>query len=276
MMNNLNESISNQYSTVNLFDSIKNALLRMNKNLDMLIPKDLAPVDFFHIRGYQSTKELAELCNIEPNMKILDVGSGIGGTARFLALQYGCFVTGLDIIGEYTRTASNLSAILKLYNKTEFKTGDASQLPFQDEAFDVVWTENVQMNIENKNNFYSEIYRVLKRGGKFVFHDVFKGNVDNVYYPVPWANDESISFLMEVNEIKQLLKSFSYNITYWMDKTEVSADAFEKSAEKIKRDGLPPLGLHLLMGQNTTKKILNMAQNLAEKQLTVIQCICLK
>jgi ubiquinone/menaquinone biosynthesis C-methylase UbiE len=157
---------------------------------------------------------------------------------------------------------------------TEFKTGNADKLPFEKESFDVVWSENVQMNIGNKDNFCSEIFRVLKSGGKFVFHDVCLGIEKKVLYPVPWADDESISFLAEANEIKQLLKSFNFKISFWADKTEVSAEAFKKSAERIRKVGLPPLGLHLLMGDNTNEKIYNMARNLDEKRLTVVQCIC--
>jgi ubiquinone/menaquinone biosynthesis C-methylase UbiE len=275
-MNNLNKSILKQYSTSNLYDSIKRALLETNKNPDELTPKDLAPVDFFHIRGIQSTKELAEKSGLSKDARILDIGCGIGGTARFLALQYGCIITGVDIIDEYINTASNLSELLKLNDKTEFKIGSATQLPFEDEMFDIIWTEHVQMNIEDKDKFYSEISRVLKNGGKFVFHDVFKGSIDEVYYPVPWADDSSLSILIESNKTRQLLKSFNFNISYWEDKTEISAEAFQKSVEKIYQNGLPPLGLHLLMGENTIDKIKNMALNLFEKRLTVIQSICLK
>jgi ubiquinone/menaquinone biosynthesis C-methylase UbiE len=248
----------------------------MNKSFDELTPKDLALVDFFHIRGHQSTKELADACGLIPNQKILDVGCGIGGTARFLASQFGCIVTGIDIIDQYTKTAEKLSELLKLNDKTDFNTASATQLPFGDETFDVVWTEHAQMNVKEKSKFYSEIYHVLKKGGRFVFHDVFVEKNDEIFYPVPWADDKSISFLMKVNEIEQLLKSFNYKILLWEDKTEVSAEAFKKSSGKIKRNGLPPLSLKLLMGKNTIEKIENMVKNLVEKRLIVIQCICVK
>jgi ubiquinone/menaquinone biosynthesis C-methylase UbiE len=275
-MNNLNESILKQYSASSLFDSIRSALLQMDKNLDELTIKDLAPVDFFHIRGYYSTKELADKCKILPHVRVLDVGCGIGGTARLLTTLYGCSVTGIDIIDEYCQTAVKLSSILKLNDKTEFITFSGSEFPFDDEMFDVVWTEHVQMNIEDKNKFYSEIYRVLKNNGKFVFHDVFRGNGDMVYYPVPWADDESISYLLSKNETEQILRLFDLKISFIEDKTEISAEAFQKSVESIKRKGLPPLGLHLLMGENTVDKIENMARNLTENRVTVLQCICVK
>ncbi len=253
-----------------------NALLKMNKNLNELTTKDLMPVDFFHIRGPKSTKELAEECDLSPGIKILDIGCGIGGTARLLNSISGCSVTGVDLIDEYIRTASNLSRLIKLNEKTVFLTGSACELPFKNEVYDVVWTEHVQMNVKDKNKFYAEAYRVLKKGGRFVFHDVFIGKNKPVFYPVPWADNESVSFLMKLSEVEQLLSLLGYTISYLTDKTEMSAEAFQKSSAKIKKDGLSPLGLHLLMGNNTIDKINNMTRNLSEKRLRAFQCVCIK
>ena len=65
-----------------------------------------------------------------------------------------------------------------------------------------MWSEHVQMNVENKQKLYQEIYRVLKIGGQLLFYDVFKGKGDEIYYPVPWANDSSIDFLAGQCETK--------------------------------------------------------------------------
>ena len=77
----------------------------------------------------------------------------------------------------------------------------------------------------------NELLDSSEEGGKFVFHDVFTENKDAVIYPVPWADDKSISYLMRVNEIEHLLKSLKYKISFWEDKTEISAEAFQKSVE---------------------------------------------
>jgi ubiquinone/menaquinone biosynthesis C-methylase UbiE len=267
-----NKSLTEQYyTTTNLFSSILKALNAAGKDINNLTTKDLAPVDSFHIRGIEATKDLASLVKIKPVDKILDVGCGIGGSARFLASNYGCFVTGVDITGEYCNVAAELSKLLKLENKTEFHHADAIDLPFEKESFDIVWSEHVQMNVENKQHLYQEIYRVLKPDGKLIFYDVFTGMEEKVFYPVPWAEDSSTDYLTGQNETKILLESLDFKINYWEDITELSKDWFTTAFAKMKNRKPYPLGLHLLMGENAEEKFHNMVRNLNEKKITVVQ-----
>ncbi|MFK5974649.1 MAG: methyltransferase domain-containing protein [Flavobacteriaceae bacterium] len=84
-----------------------------------------------------------------------------------------------------------------LSGKTNFVYGDALELPFKDKTFDVVWTQHVQMNINDKIKFYTEINRVLSDTGTFIYYDVFKKGNKKVQYPMPWAENSDISFLMK-------------------------------------------------------------------------------
>ncbi len=268
----VNKSLTERYyTTTNLFSSILKALKAAGKDINNLTIKDLAPVDSFHIRGIEATKELASLIKIKPGCKILDIGCGIGGSARFLASNYGCFVTGVDITGEYCNVAAELSELLKLENKTEFYHADSIDLPFEKESFDIVWSEHVQMNVENKQQLYQEIYRVLKPDGKLIFYDVFTGMEEKVFYPVPWAEDSSTDYLTGQNETKILLESLDFKINYWEDITEPSKNWFTETVTKMKSRKPYPLGLHLLMGENAEEKFHNMVRNLNEKKITVVQ-----
>jgi SAM-dependent methyltransferase len=69
-------------------------------------------------------------------------------------------------------------------------------MPFDDGTFDAVWTEHVQMNIADKHAFYREIGRVTRSKGMLLFHDIFAGKGGPLHYPVPWAEESSISFLV--------------------------------------------------------------------------------
>ena len=262
-----------QYITTNLFPSILKALKAAGKDINKLTIKDLAPVDAFHIRGVEATKELASLIEIKPDYKILDIGCGIGGSARYLADNYGCFITGIDITEEYCKAAAELSKLLNLEDKTEFRHADVIDLPFENDSFDIVWSEHVQMNVENKQGFYQQIYRVLKPGGKLIFYDVFKGKGEEIYYPVPWADNSSTDFLVEQNETKDLIESLDFKINYWEDKTDLSTNWFSATVTKMKNRKPSPLGLHLVMGENPNEKFHNMVQNLNEKNITVAQAI---
>ena len=261
------------YTSTNLFPTILKALKATGKDINNLTIKDLVPVDAFHIRGIGATKELTSLVEIKPDYKILDIGCGIGGSARLLASKYECFVTGVDITEEYCKAAIELSKLLNLEDKTDFYHADAIDLPFENESFNIVWSEHVQMNVENKQKFYQEIYRVLKSGGKLIFYDVFKGRGDEIFYPVPWANDSSTDFLIGQNETKILIESFDFKINYWEDKTDLSTNWFSETVTKMKNRNPSPLGLHLVMGENADEKFHNMVRNLNEGNITVAQAI---
>lgn len=272
-----NKSLTEKfYTATNLFSSITKALTASGKNIGYLTTEDLAPIDEFHIRGIKATKELAELSKINQDDKILDLGCGLGGSARYLASNYGCYVTGIDITQEYSNTAAELSKLVKLDDKTEFHHADAINLPFEKGNYDVVWSEHVQMNIENKQKLFNEIYRVLKPNGKLIFYDVFKGHAKDIYFPVPWAENSSTNFLSEQNDIKYLMETLHFKIKIWEDKTELSKNWFIERVSKMKIQNLPPLGLNLVMGENTIDKMNNMARNLNEEKLTVAQAVITK
>jgi ubiquinone/menaquinone biosynthesis C-methylase UbiE len=162
-----------------------------------------------------------------------------------------------------------LTSLVGLSDQVELHHGSALELPFEDESFDVVWTEHVQMNIADKHQFYSEIARALKPGGRFLFHDVFRGTGDSPFYPVPWAEKESISFLALEVDARAVIEDVGLSIEQWNVKVEESLEFFIKVIAKIEADGPPPLGIHLLMGDNEKDKLQNYIRNLSEDRTSV-------
>ena len=106
---------------------------------------------------------------------MLDIGSGIGGPARTLAAEFGCRVTGLDVTEAFCRAATMLTGWLRLQDRVTFRHGNALDMPFGDAAFDVAWSQNSMMNIEDKATLFREVHRVLRPGGLFVFDVVLAG-----------------------------------------------------------------------------------------------------
>ena len=92
-MNN-SDIIQKHYSIGGIMERIINALKESDKDLNNLKSEDLSPVDAFHTRGKDSTLELAALAQFKEGDKVLDVGCGLGGSARFIAENYGCDVQG--------------------------------------------------------------------------------------------------------------------------------------------------------------------------------------
>ncbi len=184
-MNGSGQSVEQHYGRGRILDSILGALRGAGKDLSRLRPDDLAPVDEFHVRGREATVELARRASLAPGARVLDVGSGLGGSARYLAAEHQCLVEGVDLTREYVDVANALARMVGLSDRVAFRQASALDMPFDDESFDVVWTEHVQMNIAEKRSFYCEIARVLRPEGLLLFHDIFEGDGAPLHYPAP-------------------------------------------------------------------------------------------
>jgi ubiquinone/menaquinone biosynthesis C-methylase UbiE len=265
------EPVEQHYGRGRILDSILGALREAGKDLDRLKPEDLAPVDEFHIRGREATVELAQRASLEPGSRVLDVGCGLGGSARYLAAEHRCQVTGIDLTQEYVDVANALAGMVGLEGRVAFRQASALAMPFDDGSFDVVWTEHVQMNIADKRAFYGEIGRVTRPRGILLSHDIFRGDGGPLHYPVPWAEEPSISFLAAPDEVRHVLEDLGFLIHDWVDKTQPSLDWFVAAIERLKASGPQPLGLHLLMGDTARAKFENNIRNLREGRFVVYQ-----
>ena len=209
------------------------------------------------------------MINLNSSDYVLDVGCGLGGTTRYLADQHGCRVEGIDLTEEYIRIGKRLNDMVGLSDRISLTCGNALKLPYDNDTFSVVWTQHAQMNIKNKQGFYGEISRVLKPGGRFLFHDVFRSSDEPLQYPVPWAEDERISFLTNVSEVRSIMKREVLEVSQWIEKTSDSVAFFSQLAQKISADSPPPIGMHLLMGSNAAVKINNFLGNLVKGHICV-------
>lgn len=256
-MNEINKQVENQYHRPYLFEDILNLLAQQGVDLNNVLRSDISGVDEFHVRGAEISKELVSEFNFN-GLTVLDIGCGIGGPARRLADEFNCKVYGIDMSHEFIRTAQELSRLVKLDNQTEFVQGDALALPYKDASFDVVWTQHVQMNIENKNQLYSEVKRVLKNGGTFIYYDIFKKNNEDLNYPVPWANEPTVSFLQTIANMESSLKNLGFVKTKSTDQTAKGIAFLNNLVQKMNNEGPPKSGLNILIGNSTIEKMSNL------------------
>lgn len=276
MQNGVNKAIKTHYGRSDLAEVILAALEQAGADIQRLSLEELAPIDEFHIRGRAATLELAQATGLRSTKRVLDIGSGIGGTSRYLAKEFGCRVTGIDLTDEYCQVASMLTAKVGLDGLVDYRQGDATNLPFEDNEFDVVWTEHVAMNIPDKRRFYSEMYRVLKPGGTLAIYDVLAGTSGPVLFPVPWARTPDTSFLVSPEELRHLLQDSGFTISDWKDTTAEARVWFVNLAERIRRDGFPALGFHLLMGHDFRAMAQNQGRNLEEGRISLGQIVSVK
>lgn len=248
------KNIENHYLVNNLYDNILEKLQSIGVDINEVKRTDLSSVDEFHVRGLEVSKELAQYIT-SSNLKVLDVGCGLGGPARMLADEKNCVVTGLDLSQEFIETAKALSKLVNLDSNTTFLKGDALDLPFERNSFDIVWTQHVQMNISEKKKFYSEIFRVLKTGGKFLYYDILKSSDNEINYPMPWASSEDLSHLINIVELEKILSSVGFNSFSNINQTDAGLSSIKQMLSNIKEFGPPKMGLNVLMGKDTRQKI---------------------
>ena len=166
-MSDVLDGVRDHYRATGLTERLKAALAALGPENQQLTPQQLGALDQFHTRGLAATTELAKLAGVTAGMSVLDVGSGVGGPARFLAATYGCQVTGVDLSEPFVDAARYLTKRTGQSGQVSFETASALKLPFDAGRFDVVLLRHVAMNISDRTRLYREIRRVLKSGGRF-------------------------------------------------------------------------------------------------------------
>jgi len=199
---------------------ILDALAAAGRNVEALTVDDLAPADHFHSGGKSATERLARLARLEPGMRVLDVGGGLGGPARTLAAKLGCTVTLVDLTESYVRTGAALTARLGLADRVTHRVGDALSLELHGETFDVVWTQNSGMNIPDKERLYAGFARALRPGGLLALQEPMAGPVQPIVFPVMWARDAGASFLRQPAEMRKTIETAGFDVRAWDDVTE--------------------------------------------------------
>lgn len=234
----------------------------------------LAALDSFHLRGRAATVSLAGAVDLKPGLAVLDVGAGPGGTARYLAERFGVRVVGLDLTHDFTRLAALLSSKTKMDALTRFICASALEMPFNDACFDGVWMEHVQMNIPDKARLAGEIHRVLKPAGFLAMYEVFQAGETAPFFPLPWADDPSGSFLVSPETMRACLETAGFRVIRWKDCHDDIRLWLDKRSEKPGVSGVPTPDVRLLMGEHATQKVRNFTSAVLDKRLTVMEVVC--
>ena len=268
MTNGLEQSVAAHYTRTGLLDAILEGLAAQGANLDALTPADLAPVDEFHTAGRTTTLRAAEMMPLRDDMHLLDAGSGIGGTSRFLAHEKNCRVTGVDLTPAYVEVADELTRRMGLGERCRFHVGSITDLTFDDASFDGAVNFHVAMNIADRDRLYGELARVVRPGGFLCVFDVMKGPAAGMRYPVPWAETAETSFLMSRDETLAAMEQAGFALNREENLRDFAIGFFDEIfAKAATSGGPPPLGLHLLTGQNAPEKFANYAVALKEHQI---------
>ena len=268
-MTDIIDSIRAHYDGPGLVDRVKAALAPIAVEGQPLTVAQLATLDQFHTRGILATAELAGAADIKAGDRVLDLGCGVGGPARYLAATFGCHVTGIDLSPSFIEAADYLTTRCGLEGRVTLRVGDALHIPFDDGGFDSVFLQHVAMNIADRAALYAEVCRVLKPGGRFATYDVVLKQGD-VVYPAPWARDASTSFLLTAEQTRAALENAGLTTTLWRDDTQTALDWFKAATASP----LPAeLNLGVIMGPEFPAITGNLGRNLREGRLGVISAV---
>jgi SAM-dependent methyltransferase len=240
--------VAGHYTRGGLEETILQAIARSGNDPDQLKAMDLAMVDEFHVGGLETTQQLAAQMDLRPGLRILDVGSGIGGPARFFAAEHQCKVTGVDLTEEFVSVARSLTRRTKLDHLVEFVQASALELTFPAETFDRAYMIHVGMNLANKAGVFREVRRVLKPGGMFVIFDILRTGAGEITYPVPWALSEEASFVVEARSYREALQEAGFRVQRENGRRAYGIDFAERMIARAAQGERPVLGTHLLMG----------------------------
>jgi len=258
--------IETQYSTGASRRAIKHALVAAGKDLDHLQPADLALLEDFHTMGRIATTQLADLVEITSEDEVLDAGSGIGGTARYVAGRSRCHVVAVDLTEEYCETARWLNQLAGLADRISVRQGDVTDLPFEDATFTLIFSQHVQMNVADKALLYEEARRVLVDGGRLAVWDIAAGENREPDFPMPWADRPEYSHLTTPDRLRAAIETSGFEIEQWNDLTGRAAATMQALLMRPPS----PLGLQAFV-PNFESKAKNLTTALADGRLRAVQ-----
>jgi phosphoethanolamine N-methyltransferase len=192
--------------------------------------------------GYVSTggpETTAYLCSklgdfLRPGLRVLDVGSGIGGAAFHLAREYGAVVTGIDLSPEMVALAQERSAEADAGTAVTFHLDDILTMPFESK-FDLVWSRDALMHLPDKPRLFSRLHDLLAPGGKLIITDYARGTGQ----PSPefQAYREQTGYhLTDPASYGKLLEGAGFTKVVVEDATDRFVDILERESRRLNAD----------------------------------------
>src|ERR1700680_2625935 len=269
-------SVARHYGSAGLAERVLAAFREANGPDARPTPEALAPFDHFHGRGVLATQEIAATLALDAGERVLDIASGIGGQARWIAAKFAVPVTGVDLTPEFCAAAEALNAATGLADRVTIIPGSALALPVPDGAFDAAYSQNVIMNIADKKLFYREAFRALRPEGRLVMSSLCAGPAGEPYFPVPWATTRDTSFLATPEEMRADLLAAGFEIADFRDITEATREVQRGTRERIDKGEVPKIAVDIIMGGRAREMQWNSIRSIDEGRGRAIEALVRK
>ena len=259
------QTIKDHWERKDLSEAIRSALIESGKDLNTLTLDDLALLDQFHGGGKGFTQRLAKLADLQPDMHILDVGGGLGGPARTLAVEFGCHVTVVDLTESYIHAGRMLTSLMRLEDHVTFQVGNALDLSFDDNSFDAVWTQNSGMNIADKERLYAGFHRLIRPNGLLVIQEPVSGPNQPAIFPTMWSRDGSNHYVRKPEQLQATIEAAGFQLIHWDDVTHVKDTSSVRPTHSIQK---------LVMGEELLAEITRASKrNEDEERMGMVQAV---
>jgi sarcosine/dimethylglycine N-methyltransferase len=269
-------AVAGHYGSSGIADRVLAALHDAKGPDAPVTPDNLAPFDHFHGRGVAATQEIANQLALKPGERVLDIGSGIGGPARWFAAKYDVHVTGVDLTPEFCAAAEALNAATGLAERVRILNGSALDLPVPDGVFDAAYSQNVIMNIADKKQFYREAFRALRPGGRLALSNLCAGPKGEPYFPVPWATTRDTSFLATPDVMRADLIAAGFDIAEFRDITPAMREAQRRTRERIDQGDMPKIAVDIIMGERAREMQWNSIRTIEDGRGIAIEALVKK
>lgn len=270
---NKEQQVAEHYTRGSLLQTILDALKQMDKDPERFAALDLSTGDEMHLGWLPATAALAKDLGLARGTHVLDVGSGLGGPARYFAEAHKCRVSGIDLTEEFVQVATELTRRCGLSDLVSFRQGSALDLPFDAGTFDAATLIHVGMNISDKAKLFENVRRVLKPGGLFCVYDVMRAGEGDLPYPMPWAQTSETSFVETPETYRRLLSAAGFNLEREENRRAFVLDLAREMRAKVEREGLPALNQHALTGPAFRERLANVMATLERGTIAPVEMI---